>query len=115
MKGEADGQGTKPVFSCFAPERKGKTHSAIRDHPCGAFGAFKQWDNRDIYTKAERMVCYGITEDSDTCREPERPELSRSGRGKQTKQDQEGIKDGAGGTLEGEDYGGCFKADSGRA
>ncbi|MGX8703509.1 MAG: hypothetical protein ACSW8H_03555, partial [bacterium] len=70
MKGEADGQWENPVFSYFAPERTGETHPTKRGHPCGAFGAYGQWDNRDIYMKAERVVCYGITEDSDTCREP---------------------------------------------
>lgn len=65
MKGEADGQGKKPVFSYFIPERTGKTCPTKRSHPCGTFVANAQRDNRDIYRKVERMVLYGITEDFD--------------------------------------------------
>ena len=72
MKGEADGQGKKPVFSYFIPERTGKTCPTKRSHPCGTFVANAQRDNRDIYRKVERMVLYGITEDSDTYRDLEK-------------------------------------------
>ena len=57
MKGEADGQGKKCVH-LFFPGKEG-------EKPCGTFGAYEQWDNRDIYRKVERMVLYGITEDFD--------------------------------------------------
>ena len=65
MKGEADGQGKKLSSVSFIPERTGKTCPTKRSHPCGTFGAYEQWDNRDIYRKVERMVLYGITEDFD--------------------------------------------------
>ena len=67
MKGEADGQGKKCVH-LFFPGKEGEKRSL----PCGTFGANEQRDNRDIYRKVERMVLYGITEDSDTYRDLEK-------------------------------------------